>query len=93
MYAAKKPRQVDEPLNLLNGDVAAVKASAAKRAAKAKSGSKPKDAPSHLTADSRGVVLDDDDSGAGGSGANGVVKKRFTLQQPQLAAWARAGGE
>jgi len=93
VYAAKKPRQVDEPLNLLNGDVAAVKASAAKRAAKAKSGSKPKDAPSHLTADSRGVVLDDDDSGAGGSGANGVVKKRFTLQQPQLAAWARAGGE
>jgi hypothetical protein len=82
VYAAKKPLQPEEQLNLLNADVASVKAAAAKRAAKAKPSGKPKDAPSHLTADSRGVVLDDDDgvAGAGASEVNGVVKKRFTLQ-------------
>ena len=81
VYAAKKPLGPEEQLNLLNADVAVVKASAAKRAAKAKGGSK-KDAPSHLTADSRGVVLEDEDTGAAAAGPelNGVVKKRFVLQ-------------
>ena len=81
VYAAKKPLGPEEQLNLLNADVAVVKASAAKRAAKAKSGSK-KNEPSHLTADSRGVVMEDEDTGTGAAGAeaNGVVKKRFVVQ-------------
>lgn len=81
VYAAKKPLQIEEQLNLLNADVATVKASAAKRAAKAKAGKK--DAPTHLTADSRGVVLEDEDEGAAPAAAaevNGVVKKRFVVQ-------------
>ena len=79
VYAAKKPLGPEEQLNLLNADVEVVKAAAAKR--KAKSGGK-KDAPSHLTAESRGVVLEDEDTGevTTGGEVNGVVKKRFVLQ-------------
>ena len=78
VYAAKKPLGPEEQLNLLNADVETVKASA-KRAAKSKSGKK--DAPSHLTAESRGVVMDDAETGEGAPSAevNGVVKKRFVL--------------
>jgi hypothetical protein len=84
VYASKKPLQPEEQLNLLNADVAAVKAAAAKRASKPKAKAKPKDGPAHLTADSRGVILKDDEDEAGASAGatevNGVVKKRFTLQ-------------
>jgi hypothetical protein len=81
VYAAKKPLGPEEQINLLNADVATVKAAAAKRASRPKP-AKAKDAPAHLTADSRGVKIeeDDDDAGAPSADANGVVKKRFMLQ-------------
>jgi hypothetical protein len=83
VYAAKRPLLPEEQLNMLNADVATVKAAAAKRASKPKSAAKPKDAPAHLTADSRGVTLDDDDdqgAAASSTEANGIIKKRFMLQ-------------
>lgn len=81
VYAAKKPLGAEEQLNLLNADVAAVKAAAAKRASHPRP-AKAKDTPAHLTADSRGVVVegDDDNASAASADANGVVKKRFMLQ-------------
>lgn len=78
VYAAKKPLQAEEQLTLLNTDIEAVKAAAAKR----KKASSKKAEPTHLTADSRGVKLEDDEVGelpAAGE-VNGVVKKRFVLQ-------------
>lgn len=80
VYASKKPLPAEEQLNLLNADVEVVKAAAAKRPSKSKS-SKAKDAPSHLTADNRGVILEDEEGGASSAvDANGVVKKRFVVR-------------
>lgn len=79
VYAAKKPLGAEEQLNLLNADVEVVKASAKR---KSKSG-KSKDAPSHLTAEDRGVIVEGEDGNAAasdGADKNGVVKKRFTVR-------------
>ena len=67
------------PLTLLNADVETVKA-AAKRSSRPKA-SKGKDAPSHLTADSRGVILEDEEGSPSSTvDASGVVKKRFIVR-------------
>ena len=79
VYAASKPLGAEEQLNLLNADVETVKASAKH---KSKSG-KSKDAPSHLTSEDRGVIVEGEDGSAGaseGADKNGVVKKRFTVR-------------
>ncbi|HRI50700.1 MAG TPA: DUF4384 domain-containing protein [Pseudomonadota bacterium] len=79
VYAAKKPLPAEEQLTLLNADVETVKA-AAKRSSRPKA-SKGKDAPSHLTADSRGVILEDEEGSPSSTvDASGVVKKRFIVR-------------
>lgn len=79
VYAAKKPLGAEEQLTLLNADVETVKA-AAKRSSKPKA-SKGKDAPSHLTADSRGVILEDEEGNPSSTvDPSGVVKKRFIVR-------------
>lgn len=79
VYAAKKPLGAEEQLTLLNADVETVKA-AAKRSSKPKA-SKGKDAPSHLTADSRGVILEDEEGSPPSTvDPSGVVKKRFIVR-------------
>lgn len=75
VYAAKKPLSAEEQLNLLNADVEVAKASA--KASKHKS---KKDAPSHLSADNRGVIVEGEEGGADGPDKNGVVRKRFTVR-------------
>lgn len=79
VYAAKKPLGAEEQLTLLNADVETVKATA-KRSSRSKAG-KGKDAPSHLTADSRGVILEDEEGSPSSTvDPNGVVKKRFIVR-------------